>query len=740
MARSRSEKARTGCAGRISSWTLLVALAPAAAALAQHPPRLVFVVTTGADHPPAGPGVTLRQALEAAAADPRDNVVRFDPRVFAESTVRIVLERGLALRAGPEGAGHDTLEAAGCRIEIAGRMDTGPLLTAHGLTLAFRNVSFDASSTRGLYLSDCPEVRFERCTLSGSLGAGITAFGSGAVQVIESTITGCRTHAIETHDQVALLAAESSLSGNGQSGLAQFDRSRAILADCRLDDNGRWAAVVSASASLRADRTEMRRSGLAHLDAGADSHVELNDCSLRESKRFGIMAGGRSQVRLIRCAVTSQAARGIELQDEAQAVLRQTLVGWNGHFGIVLFGRSIAHIDGGSISGNRGHGMAVRDQATAEAYDCRFERNEYSGIGAPDAGSHARALARRCTFHGNGMRPIFRGPMHIDPPVPTVARIDGRFVLVRTPPRATVDLYLDTGGEAARYLRTVVADDIGTFRLSLDEVPSGQVMTAAATTVDGHTSEFNVIAAQPDREILAALLARTGPLSDAGGPIDTDAAVQRWRPGTHVVFQFAERPPPHVVRYVQWFTQRLGDWTTGTVTADAAFEPPTSLPPGAMSVPIEFAYQTDERLRGAGGTTYTRWDSQGFFTGPIRIVLARAGPAELPCPRVAVHEMLHAMGLYHARVGLLSRMQGMTPPATGYVNDFAPAPTFHDVLALQVLYKQKVMSRITIAQLTRAGLLPQAPGPSLAAVRPSERPTTEEPESAELNHQTASRQ
>src|SRR5690606_2604336 len=122
--------------------------------------------------------------------------------------------------------------------------------------------------------------------------------------------------------------------------------------------------------------------------------------------------------------------------------------------GVVLFGRSRARIEGGSISRNRGHGVAIRDNAAADIADCTFEQNECSGVGAPDAADGGRVSVRRCVFRQNGMRPIFRGPMHVDPAVPTVAKIADDLVPVRATPRATIDLYADRAGEASRYLQT----------------------------------------------------------------------------------------------------------------------------------------------------------------------------------------------------------------------------------------------------------------------------------------------
>jgi hypothetical protein len=82
----------------------------------------------------------------------------------------------------------------------------------------------------------------------------------------------------------------------------------------------------------------------------------------------------------------------------------------------------------------------------------------------------------------------------------------------------------------------------------------------------------------------------------------------------------------------------------------------------------------------------------------MEIILALGQDPAQACPRVLAHEIGHTLGLCHARVGLLSRMQGISPPGPGYVNDFSPIMTYYDVLALQILYTQHDTGRLTLQQ------------------------------------------
>ncbi len=337
-----------------------------------------------------------------------------------------------------------------------------------------------------------------------------------------------------------------------------------------------------------------------------------------------MLATGRATVSLQHSVIARHAARGIEAQSGASLTLADSRVEQSGNFGIVLFGHSALRMTGGSVSGNRGHGLVVREQATADVSDCRFERNEFSGASAPDAGDGGRLCVRRCTFAKNGMRPIYRGPSYIDPPVPVTARIGGETITVRAAPRCEVDLFGDAVGQAGRYLGTVTAGEDGCFTLSTANIPPGESITASVTTLDGQTGEFNVVAARLDRAILAALLARTGPLADgASARVDEDALVHRWRSGAQLVFRFEDAPPANVQRYSAWFAKCLDDWIGGAIRVRIQTDAAAAVPDDAVLVPIRFAESSDENLGGAGGTTWTRWDAQGFFTGPIRIFLSR---------------------------------------------------------------------------------------------------------------------
>lgn len=658
-------------------------------------------------------GLTLQAALEQAARDPRDNTIVLDPRILGSDG--LVLDAADPLTFTPpavSGTGRDSLEAPGgpTLMVRAAPSAVAALLVRRG-TLTIRNVVFQGGSERAVIVSDGAQVVLEQCDVNGSRGAGLVVTGGSRVEILGGRIHDHGAHGIELYGDSEVIVRDVTLHGNRQAGLAVFGRSVATVERSRIQSSGQWGIVATNEARVDVRAAAVKTSGFANIDATERASVSMDSCDVSGGGRFGVLATRNAHVALRRSTIEDSGSRGLEVQDSATAELYACRVERNGNFGAVLFGRSSARIEGGVFRGNRGHGLAVRDEAAADVRDCLFEKNQYSGVGAPDAADGGRLSARRCIFRGNGLRPVFRGPMHIDPPVPTVIRIVGSRVVAGAAPRAAIDLYADRAGEAALYLRTVFADGDGRFELSLDEVPPGEVITAAATTVDGHTSEFNVVAGRMEPAVLAALLARTGPLSDTAGAIEGEAAVQRWRPGERVVFAFADQPEPHVAAYVRWFLGRAAEWTDGRITLEARYAAVgIPLDVKAVMVPVRLVSRDEEAVAGTGGTTYTQWDSLGYFTGSVRILLTRPVPGEPVCPRVVIHEMCHALGLYHARIGLLSRMQGIPAPAEEYVNDFAPAPTFFDVAALQVLYQEGIDRPTTLAGLTARGLLPSLRG------------------------------
>ncbi|MHC4442795.1 MAG: right-handed parallel beta-helix repeat-containing protein [Planctomycetota bacterium] len=613
---------------------------------------------------------TLPDALARAADDPRINIIRFDPKIFPDRSAAIQLAEPIVIQG--KNAGRDCIDG--------GAVKNGVILD----------------------LSACPD-------------AGIVVGSDGELTLRRLTVWGSKQQAIMAKGHSRLVMEQVVIKDAGISGLALFGRSSATALDCTFDSNGQWNAVFADHSRARLSRCSLKASRFCGIDLSGAAEVRLEDCNLEKGQNFGIFATGKANIELQKTRISRYGGRAVELQDNAGLTVSASRIENNADYGIILFGQSRIEATTTLVAGNAAHGASLRNQASGRFSDCTFVENRYSGIGCLDADRGGRIGVTRCRFQQNGMRPLYRGPAHICPMVPTPLQIDGPMVTCQADPHALIELYLDHAGEAARYLKTIPADGQGRFTVDCREVPHGLVMTALAT-VDGSTSEFNVIAGNSTGQVLKALLGRTGPLSDKGGPPKLNALLRRWRPGSQVVFNINHVPVDSVQRYMQFLVRQVKDWTAGAVSARLKIGQLENVPDQAMVIPVHYMPPDTPQLVGRGGVTYMKWDAAGFFTQPMEIMLAFGENRYDICPRVFAHEVGHTLGLGHVRVGLLSRMQGSVPPGKKYINDFSPMMTYYDVLALQILYDSRNGPRTTLQHLVERGIIPSDGLTEVAAV------------------------
>lgn len=667
--------------------------------------------------------VTLTRALTAAKADPRDNVIRFDPAIFRTDQSTIALTRPII--AGDATGGADCIDGSLPAGEITldgSQSSEAAIIVEDAARFGLRRLTIAGSSPRAVLVRGNGRLRLERVTLNGSEGPGITLLDSATASLAECLLTGNKTHGIELRGQSSATLTDTAAAGNGQSGLAVFDNSRVTATRCRMSSNGDWNLVIAQRGRIEWNEGFLGRSRFAQADVSESGHLAISDSLIEAGERFGIFATGRSSVAASRCRLVNHAGRGIELQDQASITMDAVRVESSGDYGVLLFGKSRITATRCVLASNGAHGASLRGASSGEFHECTFTGNRYSGVGALDAADGGTVEITQCTFTANGMRPIYRGPLHLDPLVPMVLRIEGPIVRCMADPNARIELYLDAVGEARTFLKTMPADRRGRFDVDCRDVPEGMVMTATATT-NKSTSEFNVIAGPTCEPILAALLAQTGVLSDTGDDLRQDARMRRWANGTHLVFQIADSPSPSVQRYARILVDQIKTWTGGAVTAEARFARQTAKASGNTTIPVRYLPADSPTLSGRGGVAFLKWDPNGWLVQPIEIVLATADDPKETCPRVLGHEIGHTLGLCHATVGLLSRMQGTVPPRhAGLVNDFAPILTFYDVQALQLLYDRRLPTAASLADLARTGLLPHSTGKTLAqaAVAPDQ--------------------
>lgn len=679
-----------------------------------------IVVNSLADGLEAEPGkTTLLDALARAAAEPVDNLIEFDPALKSTGTLTIRLSQPLI--ADVPDSGHDRIDGAaivgGVELDFSAIAEAG--ITVGGdnrMTLA--NLTLRGGQQRTILLTENGQLTLDQVVIRDSGGPGVAAFGHSALIASRCVMAANRTHAIELHGEATARLSSVELRENGQSGLAGFDQAAATLDQCRLLKNSEWNLVLTQSSRAELTACLLREGRFAGIDAGDSSLVRGRDCTIEQGGRFGIFATGAASIDLVKSHVSRNGGRGIELQDRARMALDLASVEANQDYGAILFGQARLTAHRSSFADNLGHGISLRGPATGVFTQCNFTRNRYSGVGCLDDRDGGRVRVTECTFTRNGMRPLYRGPLHIDPLAPTPIAIRGKQVECIADPNAVIELYLDRIGEASRYLRSIRADSHGRFQVNRAEVPAGFVMTASATRGEA-TSEFNVVAGTAEEVVLGALLGRTGPYSDDGGETNGGSVIRRWRPGTHVTFELTRSPSPAVESYVRFLVARIPEWTAGAVTADARIGPGKSASQRGAVVPIRYLDDQSPQLMGRGGVTFMKWDSEGYFESPMQILLALGSDPADACPRVLAHEVGHALGLNHTRVGLLSRMQGSTAPGREFLNDFSPTMTYYDVLALQMLHDPDARGGATLNEVIALARRPRPNTTAIAEARPA---------------------
>jgi hypothetical protein len=682
--------------------------APAAAEAS----RLQLVVTTASDTPDVSAGeLTLRDALSQAAKSALPARIEFDAAALGNVPIR--LSRALTVDAGRAPIHIDasrsktpvTIDASGCP-------DAG-IIVGNASDLTITNLSIRGGRQRVLLCKDRARLALHRVTVTDGSMPGLAAFGQGRVVITDSRLTGNSTHGLELHGDCTGRLENVDLSRNGQSGIAGFDRTKVQAVRCRLDANSEWGVVLNDQSGAELTGCTIKKSRFANCDVSGSTTVVMNGCELLEGQRFGLFATGHSTVQLRSTRIAASGSRGIEAQDEASLTLAGSRIESSADYGLILFGQTRVQASECFFNNNAAHGASLRGSAAGQFTRCSFVGNRFSGLGCLDGSDGGSVSATQCIFRQNGMRPIYRGPFHLDPLVPTPVRVEGSRVHCLAEPGATIELYLDRAGEASRYLTSVEAGRDGRFEIDTALAPPGYVITAAATA-SGATSEFNVIAGSTSAPTIDALLGRTGPLSDEAGEINLDMLVRRWRPDAQIVFQLDEAPSAAVERYVRVLNRLLPEWTGRRDNAPRLAIGNRPAAAGATVIPVRYMDADAQQLASRGGVTYMRWDSSGFFIPPMEIMLALGRETQETCPRVLAHEMGHALGLCHARVGLLSRMQGSAPPGAGYVNDFSPMMTYYDVLALQALHDPRNTGALSLRQLVQRGAIPAATAPQIA--------------------------
>lgn len=674
-------------------------LLPSTTGAVEQPVSTRFIVAHPAKQPkPGETAVTWSEAIAQAQADSADSVIHFDP-AGGQAEIVIPLTQTLTLA---EKSGALVIDASGLAAPVtldASRCMSSALTLEGRARLTLRNVRIRGAHQRNILVKDHAALRMEAAILEASQGPGLALYDDGGAELVNCRMSGNQTHGVELHDRAALRVTGGQMNDNRQSAIAAFQDSRASVDSVSFETSGQWHLFLTDKTRVEMSQCRFSGASFAGLDLSQSVDLQMRDCVMSKGQRFGVFATGRSRVRMTNVQLGQTAYRGLELQDESAVVLDRSRVESCGDYGAILFGRSRIEARESTFSRHGAHAVSLREQAGGKFEDCAFEDNRYSGIGCLDGQDGGPVAVQRSTFRGNGMRPIYRGPFHLDPDVPTPLRIRNGKVICQADPHARIDLFQDAAGEAAEYLRSIQADKTGKFEVDCRELPAGRVITASAT-VKGATSEFNVVAGADNEPLLAALLGQTGPLSDNAAQTQGENQPRCWPRGTKLLFRLPANPTPVVERYARTFTSCISSWTDNALRGLVQCGPPNLSHADGTVIPIHYLPATDPQLEGVGGVTLMRWTLEGYFVKPMEILLAEGDPHQTSCPRILAHEIGHTLGLGHARVGLLSRMQGSAAPIDSHlVNDFSPTLTYYDVQALHLLYGSQHRPGMTLAEL-----------------------------------------
>ncbi|MCW2247739.1 hypothetical protein M2352_003373 [Azospirillum fermentarium] len=225
----------------------------------------------------------------------------------------------------------------------------------------------------------------DRCWLSAEVSGGrvIVVTGTSGVHIAGLRITGVPT---------------SELSA------VCIDVSSVDIADCRIEDGGKFGIAVTGGSRLTVTGATIGTSSAAGIAVGDASDVTLQACLVLENAGSGVSASG-SQVVVLDSAMRKNGQAGIALLGKSAGRVQNCEIAGNRRGGIVANGESTIRLISGTVYGNLPVGVWVHGGSHAHVEKTIIAGNGSWGIDATGIGgmnNATSAVSLNNCFWANG--------------------------------------------------------------------------------------------------------------------------------------------------------------------------------------------------------------------------------------------------------------------------------------------------------------------------------------------------
>jgi CSLREA domain-containing protein len=394
-----------------------VVAAPAGASAAEYRANL------GDDRKPDGcavAGCTLREAVQAANANPGSDVVLVDPRrryvlglgatgeeaaatgdLDVTDEVAVVATR--RRRATIDAAGVDRAFDLLADTELEGIAITngrapspvgaeGSAIRAADARLTLRDsrVAGNDGPDSAIALVGDRGMTARDCEIVTNAGSGIVDHGGGGVRIAHSTVAGNGATGIQGLGEGSIGVHHSEVSENGLRGVHELDAGDVALVDTKVHANGEQGAVEGGQGGLYARRASVRANGETALEEQGDgplsghrTRVIANGAGAALESDDG--AAGFKQSRIAR-----NEGPAIDESGEGSVGLEETTVD-GGEAGLIERDVGSVELTIAKVRGSGGDGVVEGGDGVVIFTRALLRGNEGVGLGIEGDGNIARS-------------------------------------------------------------------------------------------------------------------------------------------------------------------------------------------------------------------------------------------------------------------------------------------------------------------------------------------------------------